>query len=368
MLYVHIPYCRRKCLYCDFYSEGSLRADWPLLVDTLLAEAESRREEIVRAKDPATIYIGGGTPSLLPPEEFSRLADGLLSLTGEVEEFTIEVNPDDVTRELAALWRSCGVDRVSMGVQSLVDEELRSVGRRHDSRTATESYEVLRHEIGNVSLDLIFGLPGQTCASLASTLRGFLDMRPDHISAYSLMYEERAALTRLRDAGKISETPEEDSAEMFALLCGTLGEAGYEQYEISNYALPGRRSVHNSGYWRGCAYVGLGPGAHSYDGRGWRRANLPDLKAYLAGERKMAEETLTRAELIEEYIMTRLRTREGIDLADFALRFGEAVRSALLRSAHPALHAGNLELIGNRLALTRLGIMISDDIITDLFP
>ena len=261
-VYIHIPFCARKCVYCDFYSVGARLADWPRLVSALLDEARNRVPELTGAGAKCdTLYIGGGTPSLLPPGEFGRLAAGVLSLTGPVSEFTVEVNPDDVTGELADAWRGAGVDRVSMGVQSLVDDELRAIGRRHDSRRAREAYDTLRRRFGNVSLDLMFGLPGQTRRSLRESVAGVNDMRSEHVSVYSLMYEERTALTRMRDSGRIDETPEEESAAMFADISEMLDAAGYEQYEISNYSLPGFRSRHNSAYWSGEPYVGLGRGA-----------------------------------------------------------------------------------------------------------
>ncbi len=311
-VYIHIPFCARKCVYCDFYSVGARLADWPRLVSALLDEARVRVPELTGAGAKCdTLYIGGGTPSLLPPGEFGRLAAGVLSLTGPVSEFTVEVNPDDVTGELADAWRGAGVDRVSMGVQSLVDGELRAIGRRHDSRRAREAYDTLRRRFGNVSLDLMFGLPGQTRRSLRESVAGVIDMRPEHVSVYSLMYEERTALTRMRDSGRIDETPEEESAAMFADITEMLDSAGYEQYEISNYSLPGFRSRHNSAYWSGEPYVGLGPAAHSYDGLRTRRANAPDVRAYISrwldgGGDAVTVETLTDDELREEMIMTRL--------------------------------------------------------------
>lgn len=370
MVYVHIPYCRSKCLYCDFYSTVASRASWESLVSSLLREAGTRlpAEPGNTPGSPHTLYIGGGTPSLLPEMEFRRLAGGLLKLMPAPEEFTIEVNPDDVTDAKAALWRECGVNRVSMGVQSLVNTELKAIGRRHDCARAYSAYDTLRRHFANVSLDLMFGLPGQTTVSLSKTLAGFSAMAPEHISAYSLMYEERSALTRLRDSGRIRETPEDESERMFGLVNETLFRAGYAQYEISNYALPGMESRHNSAYWSGAAYIGLGPGAHSYDGRRTRRANLPDIKKYLENPIIHFEtETLTDNELREEMIMTRLRTREGICLKDFSSRFGEASLRVLRENATTFVKQGILRLTRDSLSLTRRGVMVSDAVIAALF-
>ncbi len=372
-VYIHIPFCARKCVYCDFYSVGARLADWPRLVSALLDEARVRVPELTGAGAKCdTLYIGGGTPSLLPPGEFGRLAAGVLSLTGPVSEFTVEVNPDDVTGELADAWRGAGVDRVSMGVQSLVDGELRAIGRRHDSRRAREAYDTLRRRFCNVSLDLMFGLPGQTRRSLRESVAGVIDMRPEHVSVYSLMYEERTALTRMRDSGRIDETPEEESAAMFADITEMLDAAGYEQYEISNYSLPGFRSRHNSAYWSGEPYVGLGPAAHSYDGLRTRRANAPDVRAYISrwldgGGDAVTVETLTDDELREEMIMTRLRTRGGIPLEEFRRRFGAVAFRSLLSASRRWVAAGLMEERDGTLALSRRGVMVSDEIIVSLF-
>ncbi len=377
-MYVHVPFCRRKCIYCDFFSVGERLADWPAFVGSLLAEGCQRvgsfADDDSDTVSSSSLYIGGGTPSLMPADEFRRLADGLLELFPDgPEEFTIVVNPDDVSADKAAVWRAAGVNRVSMGVQSLVDSELQTIGRRHTADAAVKAYGMLRKSFRNISLDLIFGLPGQTEDSLLHTVEGFLDMSPEHISAYSLMYEEQTALTRMRDSGAIAETPEVDSVEMFSMVSGMLADAGYEQYEISNYARDGYRSIHNSAYWHGLPYLGLGPGAHSYDGLRTRRANRPDLKAWQGAESGFpyTEEILSDDEFREEYIMTRLRTREGISLDDFARSFGASERARLLRQARqftaPAGSEPLLSRTDSSLSLTKSGIMLSDEVISSLF-
>lgn len=376
-IYVHVPFCRKRCIYCDFYSVGDRLAVWDDYVTALLEEASFRITDMASLSEgsPKTLYIGGGTPSLMPDEEFRRLAGGLKDLLGETEEFTIEVNPDDVTSRTSAVWRDCGVDRVSMGVQSLVDSELMAIGRRHDAASAEEAFHVLRGDFDNISLDLMFGLPGQTLDSLRMSVDGVVDMNPEHISVYSLMYEERTALTRMRDSGKVAEQPEDDSIEMFRWLSSRLGEVGYDQYEISNYARDGFRSRHNSLYWNGRPYLGLGPGAHSYDGVRTRMANLPDLRAYLSfwlekkGDPPVSTECLGDDELREEMIMTRLRTREGLPLDCFEAAFGYGALQSLMIAAASWLEGGFLLLTENprRLTLTSRGIMISDEIMASLF-
>ena len=373
-IYVHVPVCRRKCLYCSFYSVGErLVGDWGRFVDAILSELDSRIDEI-KDWDEITIYIGGGTPSLMPPHEFQRMINGLrqrLNPNAEITEVTIEVNPDDVTEDLAKAWKAAGVNRVSMGVQSLVDSELKAIGRRHDAVTAIKANEVLSKYFDNISLDLIFGLPGQTLDSLKNTVEGLVAMHPKHISAYSLMYEERSALTRLRDAGKIEETDEDITVKMFARVNEILGRNGFHRYEISNYSISGYESRHNSSYWEGVPYVGLGPSAHSYDGVRVRRWNVADINDYLERIENEGEyfdyETLNEDELIEERIMIGLRTSQGIDLHEFELDFGASARDRLLRKARQPKEAGNLEENNGFLRLTDKGVMISDEIIVQLF-
>lgn len=373
-IYVHIPYCRRKCLYCDFYSVGSRGAQWEEYVEALEREARVRVNEWAEAcaasHSPHTLYIGGGTPSQMPARFLSRLIDTLLHLFEGFDpvEATIEVNPEDVTPELAGQLASVGINRVSMGVQSFQDEELRAVGRSHSAACALEAYEVLRRSFTNVSIDLMFGLPLQGIGSWRQTLRQAVALRPEHISAYSLMWEERTALTKMLALGKVSECDEDVCGQMFADLTATLAAAGYEHYEISNYCKPGYRSVHNSSYWVGEPYIGLGAGAHSYDGAATRRANPADVKAYIrhfSGGSTPAGivEHLSEEELHEEYVMTRLRRREGIDLDDYALHFGpEALRTLTARAAGNPLFS----LSGTALRLTPDSVMRSDSAILAL--
>lgn len=374
-LYLHIPFCAKKCIYCDFYSVGVRLADWSAFVDALLDEVNLRIgcDDARRDSDHGfkTIYIGGGTPSLMPDAEFLRLTEGLLSVVPHPVEFTIEVNPDDVTSEKVMLWADSGVNRVSMGVQSLVDSELRAIGRRHNAEMAFTAYELLKSRFKNISLDLMFGLPGQTLESLTKTLNGFSMMKPVHVAAYSLMYEERTPLTVLRDKGTIQETGEDDALKMFAMISSVFKLNGYSRYEISNYARPGFESVHNTSYWRGVSYIGIGPGAHSYDGERTRRANLPDLKAYLSRDKGADApntiEILDDNELREEMILTRLRTSEGIDLNEFEDKFGCVARNEIERSALPFLESGQVIYDDSKLYLSDSGVMVSDDIMVSLF-
>lgn len=346
-------------------------ADWPRLVDAMWGEYSERRGELTSA--PETLYIGGGTPSLMPSDLFRRLID-LFEISPS--EFTIEANPDDVCAEKADAWLSAGVNRVSLGVQTFDDELLKSIGRRHDAATALRAYDILRERFDNVSIDLMFGLPGQTLSQWRQTVERAIAMRPEHISAYSLMYEEKTALTALRDAGRIKEADEELSLEMFSSLSRMLKEAGYEQYEISNYSLPGSRSRHNSAYWTGEEYLGIGPSAHSYDGDRVRRSNRPDLHRWLerfstdghAPQQKpfYDEELLSDEELQEERVMLGLRMKEGIDLKRFKADFGEMQTKSLLARASKWIEAGLLDQSDGHIALTEKGIMQSDTVMAEL--
>lgn len=365
-LYVHVPFCRRKCIYCDFYSVGERLADWESLVRKYLEEFDARRGEIpLPAK---TLYLGGGTPSLMPAESLSSLVEALTSRSaigeGTVER-TIEINPDDVTAEKAAAWQRLGLNRFSIGVQSFDDTLLHTIGRRHDAASARRAVETLK-PLGDVSLDLIFALPEQTVEQWRQTVAEAVALRPQHISAYALMYEEGTPLTRCRDNGTLREADDDTYLAMFSYLSDALAAAGYRQYEISNYALPGYESRHNSAYWDGTPYLGLGPAAHSYDGRRTRRANPADIRRYLSHDftnRFYTEETLTDSELAEEYLLTRLRTARGIDLADFQRRFPSLSADLL---THPLPTPGLVAIENNRLHLTRAGIMTSDAVILQL--
>lgn len=368
-LYIHIPFCRRKCLYCDFFSVGQRLADWPRFVDAAINEYELRRHAYGSVFE--TIYFGGGTPSLLPDREFSRLAGRFLHDSSPAE-FTLEVNPDDVTPDRVGLWAGAGVNRFSIGVQAFDDTILRAMGRRHSAAQAVEAFNVLREAVGNVSLDLIFGWPGQSLDSWNDTLLRTLELRPAHISCYSLMYEPGTPLTRLRDGGKIEEADDETADRMFHLLVKSLLNAGYVHYEISNFALPGFESRHNSAYWSGVPYLGIGPAAHSYDGVRVRHANPPDIAAwarhYSSGAKTVfgESELLSDGELIEEYLLTRLRTAKGVDLDDFGCRFGSSSRSKLINAAVPLAARSLVALSAGGLRLTEKGIMLSDNIILSL--
>lgn len=360
MIYVHVPFCHAKCAYCDFYSTPR-RQDMERYIGCMGAELASRLPQW-DARPVETVYIGGGTPSSLPLTLLDSLIGELGQWTGGLKEFTIEANPEDVTPQWGAhVARNTPIDRVSMGVQSLNDGELSLIGRRHSARQAIDAYHTLRRAgIGNISLDLIYGLPGQTLESWSDSLRRTLDLRPDHLSAYMLTYEPGTRLWAMRSAGKVAEADDETIAAMYAHLCEATRAAGYEHYEISNFALPGRRAAHNSAYWTGHDYLGLGPGAHSCVG-GQRSHNPSDLAAYLraGGTGVAVADEETDDECFNDFIITRLRTADGIDLAT-------APRRAYIeKTAAPHVGSGRMVAKRGRLRISEPAWLVADTVMED---
>ncbi len=374
-IYIHIPFCKSKCGYCAFFSTAAIKKYLPLFPDAIADEARSRSGEVLEAVD--TLYIGGGTPSLLPPDVISQIVTSVANTLHfdphHLNEFTIEVNPDDVTPQKADLWKTLGVNRISLGVQTFDNEELLTIGRRHTAEAAIEAIKILKSRFDNISIDLIFGLPRQSFDSWKRSLQSAIDLKPQHLSAYSLTFEERTRFTLLRERGEIHEADEDLSESMYALLVDKMREAGYEHYEISNFARQGFRSIHNSSYWAGIPYLGLGPAASSYDGHRCRRTNHPSLETYLHRFAKGIEEssqyyeieTLTDEELSEEFVLTRLRTDKGIEFADFSNRFGADALQRLKRRA-VGIKQSLLRIDPTGIALTEEGFFVSDEVILDL--
>ncbi len=340
MLYIHVPFCRAKCAYCDFYSTP--KAGWmESYVDALAGEYDERCPADFL---PETLYLGGGTPSSLPLPLLYRLLSGL-RLPDRLAEATIEANPEDVTAEwVAGIVGNTPIDRVSMGVQTFDDGQLQFIGRRHTAADALRAVATLRDGgVSNLSLDLIYGLPGQTLDSWRRSLDTMLALRPDHISAYLLSYEPRTRLGVMLDKGKVTEASDELVTAMYDHLCRATREAGYEHYEISNFALPGRRARHNSGYWTSRPYLGLGPGAHSYFG-GQRGSNPSDLAAYIArgGRGIHVVEEEDTANRLNDLLITSLRTADGLDTERMTRDYPAAMTSEVLAEADRLLDGGSL--------------------------
>lgn len=362
-LYIHIPFCKSRCTYCGFYSTTML--EWrQRYVEALGREMEIRAGE---AAPLSTIYLGGGTPSQLSGEQLLKLFAYINKVydTSELQEVTIECNPDDVTTDFCQVLAQLPVNRVSMGVQTFSDERLRFLHRRHSAQQVSEAFQRLRAMgIGNISLDLMFGFPGETLAEWHDDIAQVLKLNPEHISAYALMYEEGTPLYEQWRKGKFEQVSDESSRLMYEHLIDSLEDAGYEHYEISNFAR-GRRSLHNSSYWNQTPYIGLGAAAHSFDGltRSWNVSNLRQyVEAIEAGRRPFESETIDADTRYNDLVTTALRTKEGISLSSLT----EKHRNYLMQNAERALTAGLLELSGDHIRLSRQGLFVSDDVMSDL--
>ena len=367
-IYIHIPFCKSRCIYCGFYSTVGLGLRQQY-VDAVCREMELRG----LPTDTDTIYLGGGTPSQLTIPQLRQLFAALPHTTTEV---TIEMNPDDVTTEYAEALPLLGINRVSMGAQTFSDERLRFLHRRHTAAQVAQAVLRLRDAgIRNISVDLMYGFPGETLADWQHDIDMVLSLGVEHLSAYCLMVEEGTVLyeqmsnEQLEMSNGEKERRNEESAEverqMYEVLIDRLTAAGYEHYEISNFARPGYRSRHNSSYWNDVPYIGLGAAAHSYDGR-CRQWNVSDIRRYIdsisRGEIPYEREELDADTHYNDRITTAMRTSDGLDLTTLADRY----RRHCLREAQPFLDDGSLRLDGDRLVLTRRGLFVSDYIMSSL--
>lgn len=365
-IYIHVPFCQKRCIYCDFYST-TYGLTWKRsYVSALRREMLLRRSEIDSSRVPS-LYIGGGTPSQLPSslllEMFQAIKESF-TLADEAE-VTIEVNPDDVTPHLIKALRQTPVNRISMGVQTFSDSLLRFLNRRHTSAQALQAVQLFREAgYNNISLDLIYGLPGQTFKDWACDVRQLLALDVPHISAYALSYEEGTPLHKMLQENKVSEVSEDLSWQMYDYLIDETAASGFEHYEISNFAKPEMRAKHNSSYWDGSPYLGLGPGAHSYDGDSVRRSNNASVKSYVFSTEDVPHqvEVLSHDEQYNELVMTRLRTVSGLPLSILT----PEQKSYCLQMAEPHLRCGYLFNENEALRLSRKGIFVSNSIISDL--
>lgn len=368
-LYIHIPFCKSRCTYCGFFSttQSDLRQAYveALLGEMLLAPSDGQTVE--------TVYLGGGTPSWLAPEQLQRLLDGVrqnypLAPDAEV---TVECNPDDVATggpllDLLARGVGQGPLRVSMGAQTFDNQRLAQMGRRHTAEQVEVAVRRLRQAgVENLSLDLMYGFPHQDLRQWEADIQRALGLRPDHLSAYCLSYEEGTPLWRQLQRGEIAENDEETERQMYYTLVDLMAQAGFEHYEISNFALPGRRSRHNSSYWHDVPYIGLGAGAHEYTGRE-RRWNCSDLQPYIAaigqGRRPQEAETIDPTTRYNEAVMLRLRTADGLPLDLLPTE----MRRYCLQQATPFVRQGLLLRRDDRLVLSREGLFLSDMIAREL--
>lgn len=376
-IYIHIPFCKQKCHYCNFFSRVSLETKTGLL--------EALFDEILRQKDylgehpVSTIYFGGGTPSLLSELEIGKILEALNRYypVSPYAEITLEANPDDLNPGLLRAYKNCGVNRFSLGIQSFSDADLLFLGRRHDASTAIRAiHDILEAGFAYLSIDLIYGIPGMSLQHWEKNLEVFFSFKLHHLSAYALTLEPKTTLDLMIRNKKMPAPDEEETIRHFRLLMKTMAENGFEHYEISNFAKEGQYSRHNSNYWKGVPYLGLGPSAHSYNG-GSRRWNVSALKEYI---RKLSvglwyeEETLTPVQKYNEYVMTSLRTMWGCDskkiIRDFpglTDRKGLALADLFRKQARLLIEKKLLVESSGIYYLTETGKFFADGVAADLF-
>lgn len=377
-IYVHIPFCRSKCDYCDFFSMPLATACrhgrdiFERYVAAVVSELRIRASELTEPVK--TVYIGGGTPTALPSDLLIRLIDSILSADiGSLEirprEVTVEGNPEDITYENLQRLKEVGVNRISIGIQSFDPEELRKVGRHHQWYEGAKALDVLAKDGINYNADLIYGLPGQTLDSWSRQLNSLLDYNPPHVSAYLLSFEPATKLYVRRDKGEVTEADEKTAVDMYTVLCQEMNKHGYEHYEISNFAKPGCFSRHNSSYWKLTPYLGLGCSAHSFDGVD-RRFNPSNLKEYIQnierGEVAAIIDEEDSSDRINDYIITSLRTASGMDLALIERKWGSGVKKTILSQANGLIGDGRLILTGNQLVIPEAEWLTADSVMREM--
>lgn len=369
-IYIHIPFCKKACHYCNFHFSTSLKYKNELL-DALLKEISltpGKKDAVIE-----TIYFGGGTPSILELDEIKKILTELgreFRISPDAE-ITLEANPDDITPEKAAAWLEAGINRLSIGIQSFREKDLEWMNRSHSAQQArTAILDIKKAGFTNYSIDLIFGTPGLSTEAWKANIREALALEIPHLSCYALTVEPKTALDKMIALQK-KESPDPDlQAEQYLLLMDRLTEAGYEHYEISSFALPGMQSRHNRSYWLGQPYFGFGPAAHSFDGltRKWNIAhNIDYIKSIAKGKITFETETLSKVQQLNEYIMTSLRTSGGMNLEYISGNWNEMISLSLEKKAESYFKIGKIERSGNCLLLTREGKLFADGIASDLF-
>lgn len=369
-LYIHVPFCSKRCLYCDFFSNTEMRYKTSYLAS--LIREMGLRASYLSGESIETIYFGGGTPSQLSVFDFQLIFEAIqrhFAFTSDME-ITLEANPDDLSSAYIQSLRTLPFNRLSMGIQSFHEDDLRLLNRRHTAAQAKEAVDRCQQAgLTNISIDLIYGLPGQTEVAWEDNLAQALALQVPHLSAYHLTYEEGTALYRLWKEGKVQPVEEELSLAFFNTLIDRLVDAGYQHYEISNFARTGFYARHNCSYWTGKTYLGLGPSAHSYNGREreWNVASLPIyIKGIEEGKPSLEWEELSLSTRYNDFIITRLRTQWGICCDELVSTFGEKWLSYCLNQAQRAFRQGLLTHEEGRLRLSRRGLFLSDGVMSDL--
>lgn len=369
-IYIHIPFCRQKCYYCDFYKTVNTTRVGEFVA--ALRKETALRKNYLGNEKVNTVYFGGGTPSVLTPQQFGEILEKIKTeMTVDFQaEITVEANPDDLSPVFLEELARLGINRLSIGVQSLNNELLKKMNRRHNAKQAVEAVEmVAKAGFDNISVDLIYGLPGLTNQKWKEDLHKVFQLPVVHLSAYHLTYHEGTAFYTWLRKGTLKETSEKESIRQFETLIDTAGQKGFEHYEISNFARNGCYSKHNTSYWMGIPYLGLGPSAHSFNGNS-RRWNVANTEMYIAsienGNSFWEEETLTETDKYNEYVLTRIRTTWGIQVTELENRFGKEKSDYFLKNIEKYLHSGWAVCENGTCKLTRKGLFVSDEIMADL--
>jgi oxygen-independent coproporphyrinogen-3 oxidase len=369
-IYIHIPFCKQACHYCDFHFSTSLKKKGAML-SALQKELELRAGEL-GGKEVSSLYFGGGTPSLLEADELRGLIEAVkknYALSRDAE-ITLEANPDDLDREKISILSSTEINRLSIGIQSFFEEDLRLMNRAHTADQSHSSLEMAKEYFENISIDLIYGIPNQTTQNWGQNLEWALKYNLPHISSYALTVEPRTALKSFIDKGLIRQVDEHQLEEQFYLLIDKLEKNGYLHYEISNFGKPDYFSRNNTAYWQGKSYIGIGPSAHSYDGqsRSWNvRNNSKYIDSLLSDILPSEKEELSKRDRYNEYVMTGLRTVWGISLGQLRDDFGSSYQRYLLQQSEEYINDQLLELEGDILRITSKGKFLADGIASHLF-
>jgi oxygen-independent coproporphyrinogen-3 oxidase len=369
-IYLHIPFCRQACHYCNFHFSTSLKLKNEF-VEALLKEI-SLQKNYLPAEPVNTIYFGGGTPSLLTIDELTSILQTLrqqFSVAADAE-VTLEANPDDIVEEKLMEWKQAGINRLSIGVQSFFEDDLRWMNRAHTAQQAIGNLQLARKYFDNITIDLIYGTPTLPDDKWQHNVQQAIALGITHLSCYALTVEPGTALASMITKHKTTDVNTEDQARQFLLLMNWMQAAGYEHYEISNFALPGMRSRHNSSYWQGASYLGLGPSAHSFNGES-RQWNISNNALYIKSLKEdkvpFEIENLTETQRLNEYIMTSLRTMEGLNVELVTSWFGEKAAAKLKKEAQTFIDTGKMQWNNSYLQLTKEGKLFADGIAAELF-
>lgn len=370
-IYIHIPFCKTKCYYCDFHTSASYKYK-DEYINAVIGEIELKKD-FISDKNVETIYFGGGTPSTVDTDDILKIIQQIKSIfkVSQDSEITLEANPDDLSEEYLDRLINIGVNRLSIGIQSFDNDYLKLMNRRHNSQVA-ESAVKNAQKIGfdNISIDLIYGLPSSNLEFLENETAKILALDIQHISAYHLTIEDKTVFNKYKKTGKIREIPDTNSLEQFLYLTKFFEKNGFEHYEISNFAKKGYISKHNSSYWINKQYLGLGSSAHSYN-RTERKWNIANVKKYIEGvnfkNTHEEKEILSKKDMFNDYLLTGLRTSNGVDLNAIKLDLGQEYKEKLLYNVNNLSSANTIILKDNKLFLSKIGWFTSDSMILDLF-